>query len=162
MLLDADLPTASGTYVWQLRTGRRDNPTKNHIEGLAKLFGVPVKYFFEEDTAEVVNTVLGMLNNLKAKGVTPELLHTQLGSLSRLLETGVSPDDIVAQFETLNRLNEAGVTLATLNQFEDAGVTGIALRAVGLSQKGLAAAAAMLDQVRRLEGLPPEPDPDNP
>lgn len=154
MLQQSDLPTASGTYVWQLRTGRRDNPTKNHIEGFARLFGVPVDYFFEDDTAAVVNTLLGMLNSFKAKGVTSEQLHTQLESLTRLLESGVTADQVVAQLETLNRLNEAGVTLDALNRFEEAGVTGIAMRAVGLSERGLNAAMTMLDQVRRLEGLP--------
>lgn len=155
MLAEANLPTASGTYVWQLRSGRRDNPTKHHIEGFARLFGVPVTYFFEDTTAQAVNKLLAMLNDLKAKqGVTPEQLHTQLESLSRLLESGVTAEEVITQLETLNRLNEAGVTLDTLNRFEDAGVTNIAMRAVGLSEQGLIAAAAMLDQVRRLEGLP--------
>lgn len=30
----------STTYLWQLRTGRRDNPTKRHLEALAQFFGV--------------------------------------------------------------------------------------------------------------------------
>ncbi|MFC9280928.1 hypothetical protein [Streptomyces collinus] len=159
MLAEAHLPTASGTYVWQLRTGRRDNPTKHHIEGFAKLFGVPVTYFFEDTTEQAVNRLLAMLNDLKAKqGVTPAQLHAQLESLSRLLESGVTPEQVITQLETLNRLNEAGVTLETLNRLEDAGVTSIAMRAVGLSAQGLTAAAAMLDQVRRLEGLPTESD----
>ncbi|MFF1600715.1 hypothetical protein ACFVYV_24955 [Streptomyces mirabilis] len=163
MLAEANLPTASGTYVWQLRTGRRDNPTKHHIEGFAKLFGVPVTYFFEDTTAQAVNKLLAMLNDLKAKqGVTPEQLHSQLESLSRLLESGVTAEEVITQLETLNRLNEAGVTLDTLNRFEDAGVTNIAMRAVGLSEQGLIAAAAMLDQVRRLEGLPTESKHDQP
>jgi transcriptional regulator with XRE-family HTH domain len=160
ILQEAKLPPVSDTYVEQLRTGRRDNPTKHHIEGFAKLFGVPVKYFFEDDTAQVVNTLLGMVNGLKAKGVTTEQLHTQLESLSRLLESGLTAEQVITQLETLNRLNRAGVTLDALNHFNDAGVTNIAMRAVGLSGQGLSAAAAMLDQVRRLEGLPTEPDQD--
>ncbi|MEU6756074.1 hypothetical protein [Streptomyces sp. NPDC046685] len=157
MLEEAGLPTASSTYVWQLRTGRRDNPTKHHIEGFARLFGVPEKYFYEENTAGVINKLLGMLNNLKTKGVTAQQLHTQLESLTRLLEAGVTPEDVITQLETLQRLSEAGVTTDTLNHFQDAGVTSIAMRAVGLSAQGLTAAAAMLDQVRRLEGLPTDP-----
>ncbi|MGC3001428.1 hypothetical protein ACPF8X_24405 [Streptomyces sp. G35A] len=163
MLAEANLPTASGTYIWQLRTGRRDNPTKNHIESFAKLFGVPVMYFFQDTTEQAVNKLLAMLNGLKEKqGVTPIQLHAQLESLSRLLESGVTAEQVIAQLQTLHRLNEAGVTLDTLNRFEDAGVTGIAMRAVGLSEKGLSAAAAMLDQVRRLEGLPTESNQDQP
>jgi transcriptional regulator with XRE-family HTH domain len=34
--------TFSKTYVWQLRTGQWDNPTKRHLEALAAFFGVPV------------------------------------------------------------------------------------------------------------------------
>jgi transcriptional regulator with XRE-family HTH domain len=38
----------SPTYVWQLRTGRRDNPTKKHLSALAAFFGVSPMYFFED------------------------------------------------------------------------------------------------------------------
>lgn len=38
----------STTYLWQLRTGRRDNPTKRHLEALAQFFQVPPAYFFDE------------------------------------------------------------------------------------------------------------------
>ena len=41
----------SATYVWQLRTGRRDNPTRKHLSALAAFFGVSPMYFF--DDAEV-------------------------------------------------------------------------------------------------------------
>ena len=30
----------SHTYIWQLRKGARDNPTKRHLEALAEFFGV--------------------------------------------------------------------------------------------------------------------------
>lgn len=43
--------TFSKTYVWQLRTGQRDNPTKRHLEALAAFFRVPVAYFFDDDLA---------------------------------------------------------------------------------------------------------------
>jgi len=39
--------TISATYIWQLRKGQRDNPTKHHLEALANFFGVPVSYFFD-------------------------------------------------------------------------------------------------------------------
>jgi hypothetical protein len=38
----------SGTYVWQLRTGRRDNPTYKHLIALARFFGVSPMYFFDD------------------------------------------------------------------------------------------------------------------
>ena len=42
----------SSTYVWQLRTGRRDNPTQRHLSALASFFGVSPMYFFEETEAD--------------------------------------------------------------------------------------------------------------
>ncbi|MCS7480670.1 XRE family transcriptional regulator [Umezawaea endophytica] len=41
----------SHTYVWQLRKGIRDNPTKRHLEALASFFGVPASYFLDDDTS---------------------------------------------------------------------------------------------------------------
>ncbi|MGH7192128.1 MAG: XRE family transcriptional regulator [Candidatus Saccharimonadales bacterium] len=35
----------SGTYLWLLRTGERDNPTIKHLTAIAKFFGVPPVYF---------------------------------------------------------------------------------------------------------------------
>ena len=42
----------SSTYVWQLRTGRRDNPTQRHLSALAAFFGVSPMYFFDETEAD--------------------------------------------------------------------------------------------------------------
>ncbi|MDI3420594.1 helix-turn-helix domain-containing protein [Streptomyces luteolus] len=52
--------TFSKTYVWQLRTGQRDNPTKRHLEALAAFFRVPAAYFFDDDTAERVDAQLAI------------------------------------------------------------------------------------------------------
>ena len=41
----------SATYLWQLRTGRRDNPTRRHISALAAFFGVSPMYFFDDAEA---------------------------------------------------------------------------------------------------------------
>ncbi|NYI06855.1 hypothetical protein [Allostreptomyces psammosilenae] len=40
--------TISGVYIWQLRTGKKDNPTKRHLEALADYFRVPPGYFFDD------------------------------------------------------------------------------------------------------------------
>jgi hypothetical protein len=42
----------SGTYVWQLKTGRRDNPTYKLLIGLSRFFGVSPTYFFDEAETE--------------------------------------------------------------------------------------------------------------
>ncbi|MEU4198944.1 helix-turn-helix transcriptional regulator [Streptomyces sp. NPDC039022] len=41
----------SGNYIWQLRKGKRDNPTKRHIEALAEYFGVPAAHFHDQQDA---------------------------------------------------------------------------------------------------------------
>ena len=45
-------PTISGQYLWQLRKGKRDNPTRQHIQALAQYFRVPVAYFFDDALTE--------------------------------------------------------------------------------------------------------------
>ncbi|HJD82893.1 helix-turn-helix domain-containing protein [Kitasatospora aureofaciens] len=76
----------STTYLWQLRTGRRDNPTKRHLEALAHFFQVPPAYFFDErQGAEIAKelALLGALRDagvrslaLRAVGLSPEGLDT--------------------------------------------------------------------------------------
>lgn len=47
--------------------------------------------------------------------------------------------------------------LALVAALRDSGVQDIALRASGLSAEGLSTIATIIDQVRKLEGLPPAP-----
>jgi transcriptional regulator with XRE-family HTH domain len=77
-------PSISATYLWQLRKGIRDNPTKKHIEALATFFGVAPAYFFDDDVAERVDAQLDLLVAmrdasvrqvaLRAHGLSPESL----------------------------------------------------------------------------------------
>lgn len=101
-LRDAGGPTVSASYIWQLRKGLRDNPTKRHLEALASFFGVSVAYFFDDEAASAVDEQLTVLAAMR-----------------------------------------------------DAHVREVALRAVGLSGHSLDAISAMIEQARRLEGLPP-------
>jgi transcriptional regulator with XRE-family HTH domain len=48
----ADERVISSTYVWQLRTGRRDNPTQKRLSALAAFFGVSPMYFFQQAEAD--------------------------------------------------------------------------------------------------------------
>ena len=45
-------PVISATYMWQLRTGRRSNPTHRHLSLLAEYFGVSPMYFFDDAEAD--------------------------------------------------------------------------------------------------------------
>jgi transcriptional regulator with XRE-family HTH domain len=86
-------PTISATYLWQLRTGKRDNPTKKHLEALSGFFGVPPSYFFDEETAAVVDAELELLTALRddrvrelatrAAGLSPETLDTLIDMTRR-------------------------------------------------------------------------------
>jgi transcriptional regulator with XRE-family HTH domain len=89
-------PTISATYVWQLRKGLRDNPTKHHLEALAAFFGVPPAYFFDDETAARVDEQLDLLTAIrdpqvrelatKASGLSPETLKTVLDMVERARE----------------------------------------------------------------------------
>jgi transcriptional regulator with XRE-family HTH domain len=89
-------PTISATYVWQLRKGLRDNPTKHHMEALAGFFGVPPAYFFDDETAARVDEQLDllaafrdpMLRDLavKASGLSPRTLRTIIDMVDRARE----------------------------------------------------------------------------
>jgi transcriptional regulator with XRE-family HTH domain len=51
----------SHTYVWQLRKGARDNPTKRHLEALAEFFGVSAAYFLDDAAAQRIDDQLELL-----------------------------------------------------------------------------------------------------
>ena len=59
----------SATYLWQLRTGRRDNPTMRHLEALAHFFEVPVAYFFDDGQSIAIARELELLGVLRDAGV---------------------------------------------------------------------------------------------
>jgi len=58
-------PTISAAYIWPLRKGLRDNPTKRHLEALAGFFGVPPAYFFDSAEAERIDAELALLAALR-------------------------------------------------------------------------------------------------
>ncbi|MGW3207615.1 helix-turn-helix domain-containing protein [Streptomyces sp. NPDC001135] len=64
---------------------------------------------------------------------------------------GVSP----AYFVDPDHAERVNAQLAGLEALSQAGVRAVALRAVGVQQDSLNAITAMLDQVRKLQGLPP-------
>src|SRR3954451_19946896 len=73
-------PTISATYLWQLRKGLRDNPTKRHLEAMSSFFGVPASYFFDETTRAPVDADLQVTMRVpqvrklatRAAGLSPE------------------------------------------------------------------------------------------
>uniref|UniRef100_A0AAU2ACX5 XRE family transcriptional regulator n=1 Tax=Streptomyces sp. NBC_00093 TaxID=2975649 RepID=A0AAU2ACX5_9ACTN len=69
------LETVSDTYLWMLRTGRRDNPTMRHLEALASFFGVPAAYWFDDEVAEKTVQELELLELLRDSQIKNVLLR---------------------------------------------------------------------------------------
>ncbi|GHE54031.1 helix-turn-helix domain-containing protein [Streptomyces cellulosae] len=62
-------PTISASYIWQLRTGAKDNPTKRHLEALSTFFGVKPAYFFDDAESEKIAAELDALAAMRDAGV---------------------------------------------------------------------------------------------
>ncbi|GHE31261.1 helix-turn-helix domain-containing protein [Streptomyces vinaceus] len=82
----------SGSYIWLLRKGQRDNPTLRHLEGLAQFFGVPPAYFFDDRVTDAVDAELGLLAALRDAKVQHVALRTaglsekSLKSITEMIE----------------------------------------------------------------------------
>ncbi|MFJ1709713.1 XRE family transcriptional regulator [Kitasatospora sp. NPDC088346] len=82
----------SAVYLWQLRTGRRDNPTKRHLESLAHYFQVPPAYFFEDEQGARLADELELIGALRDAGVREVVLRAVtlspdgLGTISDMIE----------------------------------------------------------------------------
>ncbi len=90
-ITDTGIPV-SGSYIWLLRRGRRDNPTLKHLEGIAKFFGVPPAYFFDDEVAATVHAELELLSALRDSQVQHVALRAaglsreSLDTISELIE----------------------------------------------------------------------------
>lgn len=89
-------PTISSTYVWQLRTGRRDNPTKRHLEALASFFGVAPAYFFDDERAGEIERQLALVAAMRDAGVRSVALRA----------SGLSQQSIDALLLMVERVRE--------------------------------------------------------
>lgn len=63
----------SPAYVSELRTGKRSNPTMEHIKGIAAAFGVPAGYFTDPEVAARVDEELDRLEHYKRNTRLAEL-----------------------------------------------------------------------------------------
>lgn len=86
----------SGSYIWLLRKGQRDNPTLRHVEGLAKFFGVPPAFFFDDQVAETVKAELSLLVALRDAQVQQIALRT----------SGLSEKSLKSINEVIKRVRE--------------------------------------------------------
>ena len=80
--------TFSPAYLWQLRTGAKDNPTMRHLEALARFFEVAPSYFFDDELTEFPDTEVRQLvasRNETLRQMTVTLLGLSDESLNAVL-----------------------------------------------------------------------------
>ncbi len=89
----ADLPVSKG-FLSELRSGKKDNPTRKHIEALARFFDVDATYFVgDPDYADRVAAELKLLAGMKRAGVreialrASDLSDSDLSMIEAILET---------------------------------------------------------------------------
>jgi len=83
-IADRGGPTVSPSYIWQLRTGLKDNPTLKHLEALAGYFGVEPAYFFNSEAAERIDAD----HALRVAMTNPAVRHLALSAAE------LSPDSL--------------------------------------------------------------------
>jgi transcriptional regulator with XRE-family HTH domain len=93
---EAGGPTISATYVWQLRKGIRDNPTKRHLEALSAFFGVPPAYFFDDEASDRIDAELSLLASLRDASVRQVALRA----------SGLSQESLEAIAEMIERVRK--------------------------------------------------------
>ena len=104
-IADSGQGSISPAYIYLLRKGQRDNPTKRHLELLAGFFGVPPAYFFDDAAAERIEQQLDLLaafrdGNVRrlaarASGLSPRSLTSilQMVDAARELEGLTDPQE---------------------------------------------------------------------
>lgn len=92
----------SPSYIWQLRTGQRDNPTVRHLEALATVFGISPTYFLHTDEAEQTQAELSLLAALRDVGIRTLALRAH-GLSAESLE---SLRELVERVRQLERIPE--------------------------------------------------------
>lgn len=95
--------TISASYVHQLRSGVKSNPAMKHVGALAKFFGVPPAYFYDDAEARAVAAELALLAAMRDAGVRriamraadlpPEGLETVAEMIELVRRAGGLPDD---------------------------------------------------------------------
>lgn len=109
-ILEGGDGSISPAYIYMLRKGQRDNPTKRHLELLAGFFGVTPSYFFDEEAAGRIEEELELLAAFRdgdirrlaarASGLSPRSLDGILRMIDAAREveglhdnSGLTPED---------------------------------------------------------------------
>ena len=98
-ITDAGTAISPG-YLSQLRTGKRDNPSARHLAAIARLFEVPIEYFFDPDVATKIDADLRLLTAVRDTGVQSIALRAQ-GLSQKSLEGLAAMVERIRQLEQL-------------------------------------------------------------
>jgi transcriptional regulator with XRE-family HTH domain len=96
-------PAMSPAYIHQLATGKRINPKIHYVEALARLFGVPVTYFFDDEEITEPSPAAEARGNeaklmaMRAQELSPEGRRQVMDLL-----------DLVERYERAERQHPAG------------------------------------------------------
>jgi transcriptional regulator with XRE-family HTH domain len=100
--------TISQSYIWQLRKGKKDNPTFKHLQSLAAFFGVPVSYFFDDEVTDRVDQQLAELRAEQAR--LNEIMDSSDAQLMALRAGELSPEgrrQVMDLLDVVHRLERA-------------------------------------------------------
>ncbi|MET8679628.1 hypothetical protein ABZW18_19155 [Streptomyces sp. NPDC004647] len=84
----------SGTYLWELATGKKRNVTLEQLDILAQFFGVPPEYFLNDEVSQRVKSQLALATALRDARIRNLALRSE----------GLSPTSLDA---LLTMVNEA-------------------------------------------------------
>jgi hypothetical protein len=101
-LTEAGVAT-SAAYLSQLRAGKRDNPSARHLAAIARLFAVPMEYFFDEELASRIDADMRLLTAVREAGV--ETIALRAHGLSEASLSGVA--GMLEHIRRLERLPDA-------------------------------------------------------
>lgn len=88
--------TISASYLHQLRSGAKDNPTIKHLEAIGAFFGVPASYFLDEQVAAEVGAELRLLTAMRDAGVREVAMRAQ----------GLSKESLAVVADMIERTRE--------------------------------------------------------
>ncbi|MEV4432369.1 hypothetical protein [Streptomyces sp. NPDC049585] len=97
----------SGTYLWELATGKKSNVTLDHLDALAEFFGVPTEYFLNDGVADRVNSQLALASALGDAQVRNLALRAQ-GLSPASLDALLAMVDDVRRMQDLPRIGDEG------------------------------------------------------
>lgn len=94
----------SAAYLWQLRSGVKSNPTVQHLQALARFFGVPASYLLDSGPDEAIEKQLSLLQAMKDAGVRNLALRAS-GLTPRTLDSIAAIVDRARELENLPPLD---------------------------------------------------------